>query len=347
MNRHTESMPVGVRWALSCLGLVFAASLLSPWWTPYARSWQEASLAYCPPTAVYWHGANGAWVAPYVFKTEKRFDAHELRFQCYENRTKPYPLQWFQPQQDATVWGGWRLPIVSTATPATLNWLGTDGVGRDVWSRLWLGGMASLLLGMASLLIAFPLGASLGALAGFRGGWLDVALMRLSEVLMSVPTLFLLVSVAALLPSSMDSLLRFFIISILLASIGWTGLARIVRSLVLSIREQPFIENARLLGVGQGYLLVKHVLPQCFGFLGVLVALSLPGYILSEAGLSFLGFGIQQPNPSWGNLLKEAQELSNLVERPWLMAPAGVLCLLIFSFNRLSDYLNERHKTAL
>jgi len=241
--------------------------------------------------------------------------------------------------------GQWKL--FSVDAPGRLCLLGTDTAGRDWLSRMLYGGRVSLTIGFFSLLVTLPLGLTIGGLAGLFGGWVDYALMRLAEVVMAIPSLFLLLALAASLPADLSSSARFMGVTIILAMIGWPGLARIIRGLVLSIKAQPFVDAGRTLGLSTPRLMFRHVLPQTLSTVIVIASISVPGYILAESGLSFLGLGIQQPDASWGNLLKEAQTLTNILERPWMMTPAVLIALAVLAFNTLGDALRDQLDPAV
>ncbi|MFM7390250.1 MAG: ABC transporter permease [Vampirovibrionales bacterium] len=340
IQQQIQQWPPSLRWSLGGLALIYGGCLNASWVSPYPEHWSNPRLALQPPTAVYWqlptqHGSTSRYqlTAPYVLAVDKRFNTETLLFEYRIANATPHYLQF-------CVWDATGFHLIKPPQQGGFHLLGTDASGRDVFSRVLYGGRLSLLIGCLSLLLTFPLGACLGGIAALFGGWVDTLLMRGSEVLMSIPGLFLLTSMAALLPASLGSTERFVIVSLLLSLVGWTGLARLTRSVLLSVINEPFMEAARTLGVGRGYLLIKHLLPQCLGFLVVLAALGMPSYILSEASLSLLGLGIQQPDASWGNLLREAQELSNLLERPWMMFPALLLAVLIFAYNHTARWLN-------
>ncbi len=158
---------------------------------------------------------------------------------------------------------------------------------------------------------------------------------------MSIPSFYLLISLAAILPANMTSSQRFSLITIILAFIGWAGFSRVVRGMVLSIKNQEFVESAQAIGASPFRIIVKHILPQTASYVIVAMTLSVPGYILAESGLSFLGLGIQQPDASWGNMLKEAQEYFNVINRPWLLTPGFMIFIAVLSFNLVGDAIRD------
>ena len=219
--------------------------------------------------------------------------------------------------------------------------LGADINGRDVFSRILFGGRISMTIGFLALFVLFPIGLLYGGISGYFGGIVDTIMMRFAEAVMSIPSFYLLIILASILPSGMTSTQRFMLIVIILALIGWAGFARVVRGMVLSVKNQEFVQAARSIGASRLRIIVKHILPQTTSFVIVAMTLSVPSYILSESGLSFLGLGIQQPDASWGNMLKEAQEYTNIIYRPWLLTPGILIFVAVLAFNVIGDTIRD------
>jgi len=218
---------------------------------------------------------------------------------------------------------------------------GTDQFGRDNFSRVLHGGRVSLFIGIVALMISTFIGMIFGGISGYYGGWIDNLMMRLAEVVMSFPQLYLLMALAAVLPLDMTSATRFFLIVVILAFVGWAGMARVIRGMVLSIRAQDFVEAARALGGSDLRIIVRHVLPNTYTYVIVAATLALPGYILMEAALSFLGLGIQQPQASWGNMLSAAQSVRVLTENAWLLVPGFFIFVAVLAFSFLGDGIRD------
>jgi peptide/nickel transport system permease protein len=220
--------------------------------------------------------------------------------------------------------------------PSLAHPLGTDMTGRDLWSRLVYGGRISMSVGVVAVAIYVTLGVLLGSLAGYYGGSVDGLIMRFTEVVMSFPTLIILITIVAIVgPGLFNSMIA-------IGLIGWTGIARLVRGQILSLREMDFVTAARAVGAPQGRVLVQHVLPNVIAPIIVAATFGIAGAILTEAGLSFLGLGIKPPTPSWGNMINEAQQLTIIESKPWLwLGPGLMITLSVLAINFIGDGLRD------
>lgn len=233
------------------------------------------------------------------------------------------------------------LEAIDKAQPY-LNILGTDNDARDVFSRLVYGGRISLSIGLVGILISFPLGLMVGGISGYFGGWVDSVLMRLVEVIMTIPSIYLLVALGVILPVELSSAERFLLITLIISFIGWAGLARVIRGEVLSLKERTFVQASRSMGGRSLHIITRHILPQTATYVIISATLAIPGYIVSEAVLSLIGLGIQPPDPSWGNMLSAGTNASVLVLYPWLVwPPAALIVITVLAFNLLGDGLRD------
>lgn len=341
-----------------------AAELVAPY-DPYKSQTDGALL---PPTQVYWADQSGKFIGPHVYPTTQgAVDVQTGDRQLKVDRSKPSPIRLFV-QGDDYRFLQIRLPLPTrfpltdpkfeeielfpgisgnlhlfgTSGEGKFNLLGTDEQARDQFSRLVYGGRVSLSIGLVGIAIAFPLGMLVGGISGYAGGWLDSVLMRFVEVLMTIPEIYLLVALAAVLPPGLTSAERFLLIILITSFIRWAGLARVIRGQVLSIKEQEFVQAARAMGGKPLYIIIRHVLPQTATYIIISATLSIPSFIVAESVLSLIGLGIQQPDPSWGNMLTLATNASILVLQPWLIWPPALLIILtVLAFNVLGDGLRD------
>ncbi|MCP6763127.1 MAG: ABC transporter permease [Fischerella sp. CENA71] len=336
---------------------VIAADFVAPY-DPYIP---QANGSLLPPTKIYWFSTSGKFIGPHVYPTiqgDTNLDTGKR--ELIVDKGKPSPLRLFvqgpeyhllklsvplPPKWDeVTIFPGiplnWHL--FGTTNPARINILGTDDQGRDQFSRLLYGGRISLFIGIVGVALTFPLGMIIGGISGYFGGWIDAAIMRLAEVLMTFPSIYLLVTLGAVLPPGLSSTQRFLLIVLITSFISWAGLARVIRGQVLSIKEREFVQAARAMGGKPLYIITRHVLPQTATYIIISATLAVPSFIGAEAVLSLIGLGIQQPDPSWGNMLSLATNASILVLQPWLIwPPALVIILTVLAFNLLGDGLRD------
>ena len=331
------------RVALVVLGVIYFALLFADFIAPYTKDFSDRTMAYVPPSKIFTIDENGKFSKPYTYNYKREFDAQELKIIYTLDRSQKHYVKFFAKGQKYKFLGliPMKRHLVTTDESGRLYLLGTDINGRDVFSRILFGGRISMTIGFLALFVLFPIGLLYGGIAGYFGGKTDMIMMRFAEAVMSIPSFYLLIILASILPSGMTSVQRFMLIVVILALIGWAGFARVVRGMVLSIKNQEYIQAAKSIGASRLRIIVKHILPQTTSFVIVAMTLSVPSYILSESGLSFLGLGIQQPDASWGNMLKEAQEYTNIIYRPWLLTPGFLIFIAVLAFNLIGDTIRD------
>ena len=331
------------RVALMVLGVIYFALLFADFIAPYTKDFSDRTMAYVPPSKIFTIDENGKLSKPYTYNYKREFDANELKIVYTLDRSKKHYVKFFAQGQKYKFLGliPMKRHLITTDESGRLYLLGTDINGRDVFSRILFGGRISMTIGFLALFVLFPIGLLYGGIAGYFGGKTDMIMMRFAEAVMSIPSFYLLIILASILPSGMTSVQRFMLIVVILALIGWAGFARVVRGMVLSIKNQEYIQAAKSIGASRLRIIVKHILPQTTSFVIVAMTLSVPSYILSESGLSFLGLGIQQPDASWGNMLKEAQEYTNIIYRPWLLTPGFLIFIAVLAFNLIGDTIRD------
>ena len=337
--------------------LVILADFIAPY-DPYVAQ-ENGSLL--PPSNIYWLTQSKKFIGPHVYPTiQGKTDLNTGDRSLEVDYSKPSSIRLFVKGDDyqflqiklplppkfaeVEIFPGFKLDrhLFGTIGEGRINLLGTDEQGRDQLSRLLYGGRISLFIGLIGILISFPLGMFIGGIAGYFGGIIDNILMRLVEVLMTIPGIYLLVALAAVLPASLSSSQRFLLIILITSFISWSGLARVIRGQVLAIKEQEFVQSAKAVGANSFYIIIKHILPQTATYIVISATLSIPSFIVAESVLSLIGLGIQQPDPSWGNLLSLATNASVLVLQPWLIfTPAFLIIVTVLSFNLLGDGLRD------
>ena len=331
------------RAALIVLGIIYITLFLADFIAPYTKDFSDRKMAYVPPSKVFTIDENGNLSKPYTYNYVRTFNQDTLEIEYNFDRTKKHYVKFLSKGEPYKFLGliPMKRHLFTTDAGGRIFLLGTDINGRDVFSRLLFGGRISMTIGFLALFVLFPIGLLYGGISGYFGGKVDAVMMRFAEAVMSIPSFYLLIILASILPSGMTSTQRFLLIVIILALIGWAGFARVVRGMVLSIKNQEYVQAAQSIGASKMRIITKHILPQTTSFVIVAMTLSIPSYILSESGLSFLGLGIQQPDASWGNMLKEAQEFTNIIYRPWLLAPGFLIFVSVLAFNLIGDTIRD------
>lgn len=329
--------------ALVILAVLYLVILLADFIAPYSNHYSNRELSYAPPSNVYYIDENGHFSRPYTYNYIREYEPKLMQTIYKQDRSKKYNINLFNIGEEYKILGliPCKLHLFGLDKGGEIHLLGTDLNGRDVFSRLLFGGRISMTIGFLSLFIVFPIGLLYGGISGYFGGIIDVLMMRFAEAIMAIPSFYLLITLAAILPSGITSIQRFCLIIIILAMIGWAGFARVVRGMVLSIKNEDYISAEKTIGASNLRIILKHIIPQTTSYVIIAMTLSVPSYILAESGLSFLGLGIQQPDASWGNMLKEAQEFTNILYRPWLLSPGLLIFIAVLSFNLLGDAIRD------
>ena len=326
----------------SILVVLYALALLAPFVAPYSQEEMDRTCFYHPPMRLHWVDADGRLhLRPFVRPTRL---ADPARFRYQEDSGRMAPLRLCAVGAPYRLLGliPARRHLFGIDAPARVHLLGTDGLGRDVFSRVLFGGQISLTVGLVGIAISFTLGLFLGGVSGYLGGWVDNLIMRATELLLSIPGLYLLIALRALFPVDLPSQQVYLAIVVILAFIGWAGLARIIRGMVLSIRRQEYVAAAEALGMSRGRIIARHILPNTLSFVIVAATVSIPGYILGEVVLSFIGLGVQEPAASWGNMLAQARSLRVLTSFHWMLfVPGAAIFVTVLAFNFFGDGLRD------
>lgn len=328
------------------IGLIvlYLAILFAGFLAPYDYMKTEEDYMFRPPQWPHFIDKEGEFhLRPFVYGVEATLDKDTWKWVHKTDYSKVYPIHFLVHGAPYKLLGLFPTDVhlFGVEKPGTFFLFGTDRMGRDLLSRILFGARVSMTVGLVGVALTIIFGAVLGTASGYFGGMVDTIMQRIIELLLSFPTVPLWAALAAALPPDWPSIKRFFAISIILSLRNWTGLARQVRAKVLSYREEDYTAAARAAGASDVRIILVHMLPNALSHIIVVATLSIPWMILGETSLSFLGLGIQPPLTSWGALLNEAQNVSVILSRPWLMIPGFFVIVAVLSFNFLGDGMRD------
>jgi peptide/nickel transport system permease protein len=331
------------RLSIVVLGILYFIAIFCEFLAPYDLTGYNADYVYCPPQRIHFHDDAGFSLRPFVYELTSTRNPETFRKEYTENREQRYYLKLFARGIPYRFWGLFETDIhlFGVEEGGVLFLVGTDSMGRDLLSRIFYGARISLSIGLMGVLLSMVLGVILGGLSGFYGGAIDNLIQRMIEILRSFPTVPLWMALAAALPPHMPPVRVYFGITLILSLIGWTGVARTVRGKFMALREEDYVMAAKISGCRNGRIIRTHLVPGFLSHLIVSLTLAIPGMILSETTLSFLGLGLRSPVTSWGVLLKEAQNIHSIITHPWLMLPIVFVIVTVLAFNFLGDGLRD------
>ena len=326
------------------LGLLYLLVIFADFITPYDHLRVNEDFVLRPPQRLRFVDSEGNFhLRPFVYGTQTVLDTENLIWLHEDDPNQIYPVRFFVRGRPYKLLGLFEtnIHLYGVDEPGTIFLLGTDRLGRDMVARILFGGRVSLSIGLVGVTLTILLGSVMGTISGYFGGLVDLLIQRLVELLMSFPDVALWAAFAAALPPDWSTVKRFFAISIILSLIGWTSLARQVRAKVLAYREMDYTAAAKAAGASHARIILVHMLPNALSHIIVVATLAIPGMILAETALSFLGLGILPPAVSWGTLLQDAQTVSVVVKHPWIMIPGIFVILAVLCYNFIGDGIRD------
>jgi peptide/nickel transport system permease protein len=321
---------------------LYLSAIFADFLAPYPKEIRFEKYGYRPPTPVHFFD-QGRLRGPFVYGTTKERDMRTLEAIYTVDTSAVYPLRFFVQGEPYSVLGLFEmgLRLFAVEEPGAIFLFGTDNLGRDLFSRILHGARLSLSIGLVGVSLSFLIGVTLGGISGYFGGIVDTVIQRAIEFLISVPTTPLWLALSAALPKDWSVVRVYFAIGIILSLMGWGGLARVVRGKFLELRELDYVLAARVAGVSEWSIIWVHLVPNFASYLIVELTLAIPGMILGETALSFLGLGLRAPAVSWGVLLEKAQNIASVATYWWTLVPALFVMITVMAFNFVGDGLRD------
>jgi peptide/nickel transport system permease protein len=336
------------KFSMFILAILYITAIFSDFFAPYGLTEFSPLYKDTAPTKIYWTDEDGL-SKPYVYKLEKIKDKETFTIKVQEDKTQKFYIKFFCEGYEYKILGfktnmhlyGLVNEAGEVDNTARINLFGADSTGIDIFSRVLHGGKVSLTMPFVSAALSFVLGILLGGISGYFGGFIDNVIQRIIEVLSAIPSIPLWMALSAAIPPGISVTSMYLYMTIILSFIGWTGLARVVRGKFISLRKEDFVMAAKLAGVSDIKIIIKHLVPGFLSYLIVSLTLGIPGSILGETSMSFLGLGMKAPATSWGILLKETQNLASVAQCPWKMIPLIFVIITVLAYNFLGDGLRD------
>ncbi len=329
------------------LSVMYVLVALAGFLAPNEYKVQNQDYIYGGPSPITFIGPDGKFgLRPYTFEFTSRLNEKTFRFEHIIDYDSRLPIKFFVRGDKYTLLGLIQTDVhlIGLDPPHRLYIFGADSLGRDMFARVLTGGQVSMTVGLVGVALSIILGSIMGTASGYFGGLVDDVMQRIIEVIMSFPTVPLWAALAAAMPpisSTFTPLHRYFLITVILSLVNWTGLARQLRAKVMSYRQADFVQAALAAGASDRRIIFVHMLPNAASHIIVVAALAIPGMILGETALSFLGLGILPPTVSWGSLLRDAQQVPIVINHPWMLIPGLAVILTVLFFSFLGDGLRD------
>ncbi|SFQ46710.1 peptide/nickel transport system permease protein [Caldicoprobacter faecalis] len=328
--------------SMCILAFLYIIVLFCEFIAPYDPWERFEDYKNAPPQLVRFYSKEEGFRGPFVYGMKQEMDMETFRKVFVEDESKKYAVRLFVRGSKYKLWGLFESDLhLFGSKDGPVFLFGTDELGRDLFSRVIYGARISLTIGLVGVFLSFILGTLLGGISGYFGGTIDEVIQRTIDFLVSIPTIPLWMALSAAIPQDWSVIRTYFAITIILSLVGWGGLARVVRGRLLSLREEDFILAARLTGASEWRIITRHMLPSFASHLIASITLSIPGMILGETSLSFIGLGLRPPAISWGVLLQDAQQVIAVAHYPWRLIPAFFIIVTVLSFNFLGDGLRD------